>query len=69
MTIHDIVCICGSLQADSVIFVKLSPDTITWVGEFKDLPKNLEYSGIRIFFTDVDTSFYPRRALFTFYLK
>lgn len=66
MTIHDILMSCGSVTANTLIYIGDINGGIKWVGNFKNISKENEYLKFRIFFLYVDSSFYPRRTTLKF---
>lgn len=51
MTIHDILCSCGSVTADTLIYIGDINGGIKWVGKFKNIRKENEYLKFRVFFS------------------
>lgn len=50
MTIHDILCNCGSINRYTYLAVAtLSSHEIVWQGFFKDLPNKVEYRPISLY--------------------
>lgn len=66
MTIHDILISCGSVTADTLIYIGDTNGGIKWVGKFKNISKENEYLKFRVFFLDVDSSFYPWTMILKF---
>lgn len=66
MTIHDILMSCGSVTADTLIYIRDINDGIKWIGKFKNISKENEYLKFRLFFIDVDSHFYPQRMILKF---
>lgn len=66
MTIHDILVNCGSVTANTLIYICDTYGGIRWVGEFKNISKNNEYLKFRVFFLDIDLSLYPQRMILKF---
>lgn len=66
MTIHDILMSCGSVTADTLIYIGYINGGIKWAGKFKNISKENEYLKFRIFFIDVDSRFYPQRMILKF---
>lgn len=66
MTIHDILMSCGSVTADTLIYIGDINGGIKWAGKFKNISKENEYLKFRVFFLDVDSHFYPRRVILKF---
>ena len=50
MTIHDILMSCGSVTADTLIYIGDIYGGIKWVGKFKNISKENEYLKFRVFF-------------------
>lgn len=68
MTIHDILMSCGSVTANTLIYICDIYGGIKWIGQFKNISKKDEYLKFRVFFLDIDSSFYPHRMILTFYI-
>lgn len=66
MTIHDILVNCGSVAANTLIYIGDIYGGIRWVGEYKNISKNNEYLKFRVFFLDIDLSHYPQRMILKF---
>ncbi len=66
MTIHDILMSCGSVTANTLIYIGDINGGIKWVGEFKNISKENEYLKFRVFFLDVDSYLYPQRMILKF---
>lgn len=66
MTIHDILCSCGSVTANTLIYISDTHGCIKWVGEFKNISKENEYLKFRVFFLAVDSYLYPQRMILKF---
>lgn len=71
MTIHDILCNCGSVNSKTYVSVEiLGSNKIAWGGLFRDLPKKVEdkrisYYMIGWYFCE-DTN--SKQAYFRFYV-
>ena len=50
MTIHDILMSCGSVTADTLIYIGNINGGIKWAGKFKNISKENEYLKFRVFF-------------------
>lgn len=66
MTIHDILMSCGSVKADTLIYIGDIYGGIKWAGKFKNINKENEYLKFRVFFLDVDSHFYHQRMILKF---
>lgn len=66
MTIHDILMSCGSVTSNTLIYICDIYGCIKWTGIFKNIRKENEYLKFRIFFLDIDSSFYPQRVILKF---
>lgn len=66
MTIHDILMSCGSVTANTLIYIGDINGGIKWIGQFKNISKENEYLKFRVFFLDVDSHFYPQRMILKF---
>lgn len=66
MTIHDILMSCGSVTANTLIYICDINGGIKWIGQFKNISKENEYLKFRVFFLDVDSHFYPQRLILKF---
>ena len=66
MTIHDILFSCGSVTANTLIYIGDIYGGIKWLGKFKNISKENEYLKFRVFFLAVDSSFYPQRMILKF---
>lgn len=66
MTIHDILMSCGSVTANTLIYIGDIYGGIKWVGEFKTISRKNEYLKFRVFFLAFDTSLYPQRMILKF---
>ena len=66
MTIHDILMSCGSVKANTLIYIYDIYGGIKWAGEFKNISKENEYLKFRVFFLDIDSYFYPQRLILKF---
>ena len=66
MTIHDILMSCGSVTANTLIYIGDVNGAIKWLGEFKNISKENEYLKFRVFFLAVDSHFYPQRMILKF---
>lgn len=66
MTIHDILMSCGSVTADTLIYIGDIYGGIKWAGKFKNISKENEYLKFMVFFIDVDSHFYPQRLILKF---
>ena len=69
MTIHDILMSCGSVTADTLIYIGNIHGGIKWVGKFKNITKQNEYLKFRVFFLDVDSYLYPQRMILKFIIQ
>ena len=69
MTIHDILMSCGSVTADTLIYIGDINGGIKWVGKFKNISKENEYLKFRVFFLAVDSHFYPQRMILKFIIQ
>lgn len=49
MTIHDILMSCGSVTADTLIYIGDINGGIKWAGKFKNISKDNEYLKFRVF--------------------
>lgn len=66
MTIHDILISCGSVTANTLIYIGDTYGGIKWIGTFKNISKENEYLKFRVFLIDIDLSFYPQRMILKF---
>ena len=66
MTIHDILMSCGSVTANTLIYIGDTYGGIKWIGTFKNISKENEYLKFRVFFLAVDSHFYPQRMILKF---
>lgn len=66
MTIHDILMSCGSVTANTLIYIGDAYGGIRWIGKFENISKDNEYLKFRVFFIDIDLSFYPKRMILKF---
>lgn len=66
MTIHDILMSCGSVTANTLIYIGDTYGGIKWIGTFKNISKENEYLKFRVFLIDIDLSFYPKRMILKF---
>ena len=66
MTIHDILMSCGSVTANTLIYIGDIHGGIKWAGIFKNISKENEYLKFRVFFLDIDSSFYSQRMILKF---
>lgn len=66
MTIHDILMSCGSVKANTLIYIGDTHGCIKWIGEFKNIRKENEYLSFRVFFLAVDSHLYPQRMILKF---
>lgn len=66
MTIHDILMNCGSVTANTLIYIDDIRGSIKWMGRFKNITKENEYHEFKVFFVAVDSSFYPKRLILKF---
>lgn len=68
MTIHDILCNCGSVQSDTLIIILDSNEEVKWLSTFMNLPKEYEYLKFKYFTISVTVHKYVARAYFKFYV-
>ena len=66
MTIHDILMSCGSVTANTLIYISDINGGIKWIGQFKNISKENEYLKFRVFFLAVDSYLYPQRTILKF---
>lgn len=66
MTIHDILMSCGSVTANTLIYIGDINGSIKWIGQFKNISKENEYLKFRVFFLAVDSHLYPQRMILKF---
>lgn len=66
MTIHDILMSCGSVTANTLIYICDIHGGIKWSGIFKNISKENEYLKFRVFFLDIGLSSYPQRVILKF---
>ena len=66
MTIHDILMSCGSVKANTLIYIGDINGGIKWIGQFKNISKENEDLKFRVFFLAVDSHLYPQRMILKF---
>ena len=69
MTIHDILVNCGSVTANTLIYIGDAYGGIRWIGKFENISKDNEYLKFRVFFIDIDLSYYPKRMILKFIIQ
>lgn len=66
MTIHSILMSCGSVTANTLIYIGDIHGDIKWMGRFKNITKENEYLEFKVFFLAVDSSLYPQQIILKF---